>query len=219
MKPVVIYGAGESAEVAHYYFIKYSDLRITGFVVDDQYLDVDTLFDLPIIPFSRIGTEFPKEDFDVFVAIGYSGMNQNRADAFTRIKGMGYDCPSFISPDCNCYTENIGENCFILEDNTIQPFVSIGDNCVIWSGNHIGHHSVIEAHCYLTSHVVISGGCTIGSKSFLGVNATFRDHVTIGASCMVGMAASVEKNLPDQSVVRAPRSKLMEIKSTELKGF
>ena len=36
-----------------------------------------------------------------------------------------------------------GENCFILEDNTMQPFVVIGDNVTLWSGNHIGHHARI----------------------------------------------------------------------------
>ena len=51
----------------------------------------------------------------------------------------------------------IGENCFIFEDNTIQPFVKIGDDVVLWSGNHIGHHAEIGDHCFISSHVVISG--------------------------------------------------------------
>ena len=46
---------------------------------------------------------------------------------------------------------------FYLEDNTIQPYTKIGDNCVLWSGNHIGHHSTIEDHSIITSHACISG--------------------------------------------------------------
>ena len=52
-----------------------------------------------------------------------------------------------------------GDNCFILEDNTVQPFVTIGNNVTLWSGNHIGHDSVIEDDCFISSHVVVSGTC------------------------------------------------------------
>ena len=35
--------------------------------------------------------------------------------------------------------------------------MTIGDDCVLWSGNHIGHHATIGDHCFITSHVVVSG--------------------------------------------------------------
>ena len=48
----------------------------------------------------------------------------------------------------------IGENTFIFEANVVQPGVTVGDNVVLWSGNHIGHDSVIEDHCFIASHAV-----------------------------------------------------------------
>ena len=65
----------------------------------------------------------------------------------------------------------VGENSFILEANTLQPFVNIGNDVVLWSGNHIGHHSIISDHVFFTSHVVLSGNCVVGSNCFLGVNS------------------------------------------------
>ena len=63
-----------------------------------------------------------------------------------------------MSSDAYLVTEvEIGENCFIFEANVIQPFVRIGDNVVMWSGNHIGHDSTIGSHCFIASHAVISG--------------------------------------------------------------
>ena len=53
----------------------------------------------------------------------------------------------------------------ILENNVIQTNVSIGNNVILWSGNHVGHRSTIEDHVHMSSHCVISGFCTI--KSFL----------------------------------------------------
>ena len=47
------------------------------------------------------------------------------------------------------------------------------------SGNHIGHHSVIRDHAFISSHVVVSGRVEIGEQCFVGVNATLRDHIRL----------------------------------------
>ena len=72
-----------------------------------------------------------------------------------------------------------GDNCFILEDNTIQPYVDIGNDVVMWSGNHVGHHSKIKDHVTLSGHVVISGCCTIEEYSFLAPRSTVRDETVV----------------------------------------
>jgi sugar O-acyltransferase (sialic acid O-acetyltransferase NeuD family) len=219
MNSILIFGTGAIAEIAHYCFSHQSDREIEGFIVDDEYLGDDSLFGLPIIPFSKIKENFPPARFDIFVGMGYSKMNSNRAKAFKRIKDLGYTCPTFLSPDCNCYTTEIGENCLILEDNTIQPFVNIGNNVTLWSGNHIGHHTTIHENAYITSHVVISGSCSIGENTFIGVNASLRDNINIGKSCMIGMGASVTKHLTDGQVLRSAKSEVLEILSSQLKGM
>ena len=61
----------------------------------------------------------------------------------------------------------------------MQPFVEIGDDVVMWSGNHIGHHTIVKDHVMVTSHVVISGACTIEPYCFFGVNSTVRDETIV----------------------------------------
>ena len=102
----------------------------------------------------------------------------------------------------------MGEHCFIFENNVIQPFVTIGDNVVLWSGNHIGHHSKIRDHCFISSHVVVSGFCDIGESCFLAVNATIGNNVTIGSDCLLGAGAAVVKDVPADSLVRGNLSDL-----------
>jgi SAM-dependent methyltransferase len=63
-----------------------------------------------------------------------------------RMKAQGYELASYISPKCTNYAKSIGNNCFIFEDNTLQPFVTIGNDVTLWSGNHIGHHSTVQSH-------------------------------------------------------------------------
>src|ERR1043165_1195159 len=105
------------------------------------------------------------------------GMNRAREAIYEGIKTRGYRCISYVSSKATVCDNEIGENCFILEDNTIQPFTKIGNNVVLWSGNHIGHHGVIHDHVTFTSHVVMSGHCDIDRYTFLGVNATLRDGI------------------------------------------
>ena len=50
----------------------------------------------------------------------------------------GYAFISYISTRATVWTRDIGVNCFILEDNTVQPHVKIGSNVIMWSGSHIG---------------------------------------------------------------------------------
>jgi len=98
-------------------------------------------------------------------------MNELRKKLYLSAKKMGYQFISYVSSKTTNFAESIGENCFILEDNTLQPFTKIGNNVVLWSGNHIGHHSVIEDHVFFTSHIVLSGHCVVKQKSWIGVNS------------------------------------------------
>lgn len=208
------------AEVAHFYFMRHSDHEVVAFTVDGAYLREPTFAGLPVVPFEEITQRFAPATTDVFVAVGYSGLNQVRKDKYLAVKQLGYRMPSYVSAQATILNDRrIGDNCFILEDNTIQPFVSIGNNVVMWSGNHIGHHSRIEDHCFLASHIVVSGGVTIGERCFIGVNATFRDHITIGERCLIGAgsllladAAAEGVYSPDATPrARVPSSRLRKI--------
>ncbi len=131
-----------------------------------------------------------------------------RRDVYARFKQKGYELISYVSSHATCFPGTpIGDNCLILEDNTIQPFVRIGNNVVFWSGNHIGHHSTIEDHVFFTSHVVLSGHCHVEESCFFGVNATVRDGLRIGKETLVGMGAVVGRDTVPRSVHKGNSSK------------
>jgi UDP-3-O-[3-hydroxymyristoyl] glucosamine N-acyltransferase len=110
-----------------------------------------------------------------------------------------------------------GDNCFIFEDNTIQPFVKIGSNVTLWSGNHIGHHSTIESHNFISSHVVISGHCHIGPNCFLGVNATLHNNVKLGAENILAAGAIIAKSTDDKDLWLPARSTKSEKRTDEIR--
>jgi sugar O-acyltransferase (sialic acid O-acetyltransferase NeuD family) len=186
-KRLVIFGSGDIAQLAHFYFSNDSDYEAVCFTVDSAYITESTFCGLPVVAFENIAEQYGPEDHDLFVALSYSRLNEVRKEKYLAAKALGYHLASFISSRATLLNDGrIGENCFIFEDNTIQPFVTIGNNVTLWSGNHIGHHSTIRDHCFIASHVVVSGGVEIGEQCFIGVNATLRDHIKIGNKCVLG---------------------------------
>jgi len=219
-KKLVIFGSGDIAELAHYYFNTDSEYEVVAFTVDVAYL-TDALFcGLPVIAFEDISEYFSTEQYDLFIALSYSKLNAVRKEKYLAAKAMGYQIASYISSAATVLNEGrIGENCFILEDNTIQPFVIIGNNITLWSGNHIGHHSIIKDHCFIASHVVVSGGVEIGEQCFIGVNATLRDHIKLGEKCVVGAGAMLLADAEHEGVYIGTATDRSRVPSRRLKSL
>lgn len=212
MKRLVIYGTGLIAEVAHFYFSKDSAYEVDAFANAAEFIKESQFNGKPVMPFEELEARYPPSSHDVFIGIGYTKTNQVRQARFGEARQKGYECATYVSSRAMYYGTPIGANCFILEGNVIQPFVTIGDNVTLWSGNHIGHHSRIGNHCFISSHVVISGGCEIGENCFLGVNSTVRENVKLGRFVVVASGAIVMKDCEERSVVQPAESSHRVIK-------
>lgn len=204
---LIIFGTEEIAELAHFYFSRDSHYNVKAFTADDQFIKEETKNNLPIIPYSEIINKFPPSSFHMHIALSYQKLNKLREEKYNRAKANNYYLASYISSKSVYWNDlKYGENCFILENQTIQPKVILGDNVMLWSGNHIGHGVKIGNHTYVSSHVVISGHCEIGERCFLGVNSTLKDFCNIGDDCFVGMSSNLTKDLSNGDVVIAKGS-------------
>ena len=54
MAKIVIFGAGDIARLADFYFSTDSEHEVVAFTVDAAYLTGETFLDLPLIPFDRV---------------------------------------------------------------------------------------------------------------------------------------------------------------------
>lgn len=219
-KPLVIFGTAELAELAKFYFENDSEYRVVGFTVDDAFIDDDSFQGLPLVPFSEVTKRFPPSEFDMHVALSYARLNRLRQEKYEQAKSAGYRLASYVCSKSVSWPDlSIGDNCFILENQTIQPNVRIGNNVMIWSGNHIGHGTHIGNHTYIASHVVISGHCKIGERNFLGVNATLRDFCCTGNDCFVAMGAAVARNMSDGSVALVQPAEICDVDDRRAKAL
>lgn len=219
MKKLLIFGKGLFAEIVHQYITDAREYDITAYVLDDEFVgNQNTYLDRPLVKFSDVATLYPPNQYNMFIAISYTNMNKLRERIYTTAKAKGYKLISYISPEATVKTKiPIGDNCFIFEDNTIQPFVSIGNNVILWSGNHIGHHSTIKDHNFISSHVVVSGQCTIESNCFLGVNSTIGHGVKIAKETIVGAGCSIIKDTDERGVYVPAKYIKMEKTSDQIK--
>lgn len=217
---VVLFGTGDFARIAHVYLRDDSPHEVVAFTVHGEYAQTTEFRGLPLVPFEQLHERFPPGDFAMFVAIGFSRVNQARREVYEACKARGYELITYVSSRAMRSAETqIGDNCFIFEANVLQPFVRIGNDVVLWSGNHIGHDSVIGDHCFIASHAVISGNVTVGSSSFIGVNATIRDGVAIAPDCVIGAGALIMRDTKHGGVYAVPGTKPFAKSSWELTNF
>jgi sugar O-acyltransferase (sialic acid O-acetyltransferase NeuD family) len=214
----VVFGTGTIARMAYVYLTHDSPHEIAAFTVDRDHLDVDRLFGLPVVPFEDVAVSHPADEFDMFVALGYVQMNKFRELKYNQAKSMGYHLISYVSSKATYWADysSVGDNCFIMEHNVIQPFVEIGNDVLMWSGNQVGHNTVIRDHCFVASQVVVSGNVTIEPNCFLGVNATVRDGVTIARECVIGAGAVVLHDTEERQVYVGPKAQLLPMPSNRI---
>jgi sugar O-acyltransferase (sialic acid O-acetyltransferase NeuD family) len=198
---VIIIGTGETALLAYEYFTKDSSRQVVAFAVSAMYRNQKKLCGLPVIELETIKQSHPPDQFAAFVALSSTHLNRDRSKLYLHLKKLGYSFASYVSSRAFVWDNvEIGENCFILENNVLQPFTRIGNNVTLWSGNHIGHRTIVRDNVFISSHCVISGFCEIGEFSFLGVNAATGNNVSIAADNFIGMSAAVNKNTDPDGV-------------------
>lgn len=220
MEKVIIFGAGNLAEVAHFYLSEDDRYDVIAMTLDEAFMESNEYKGLPVVPFETIQEQYPPGEYKMFIPLSYTKVNKTREQKYLEAKAKGYQFISYVSEKATVASNaKIGENCFIFEDNTLQPFVTIHDNCILWSGNHIGHHSTVKSHCFIASHVVVSGGCVIGENTFIGVNATLRDHIEIGKSNVIGAGALILGNTEENKVYMAAATEASRVPSNRLRGI
>lgn len=212
MSKVVLFGTGKIAEEVYYYLRDDSPHEVVAFTVDRAYIGGEQKFDLPVVAFEDVERLYPPDAFQMFVAVGYQGLNRLRAAKYAEAKAKGYSLISYISSRaCALGNVNIGDNCLVLEFTTVQPGAVVGNNVFLWCANHVGHHAAVRDHCYISGQVMIAGNTVVEPFCYIGVGSTLGHQITIGSDSFIGAGCLITKNAPPKSVYVAsdtPRYRL-----------
>lgn len=215
-KKLIIFGIGKIAEVIYYYANTECGFEVAAFCVDSEYRKQEIFNGLPVYAFEEIEKNFPPEQYNMFVAIGYHDLNRLREKKCKEAIEKGYELVSIISPLCNVpHNVSVGWNCFIMPPAIVHPCVQLKNNVFVFSGAMVAHHSVIEDNCWITSCANISGNVVLGANTFMAVNATIGHSVVIGKNCFLGANTLVTKNLEPDKVVIAESQKPLRLTSSQ----
>ena len=110
---------------------------------------------------------------------------------------------------------HIGENCIIREHATIHrgtikggTKTTIGNNCYIMIGAHIGHDCHIGNFVTMANNATLGGHVTVGDYTNIGGLAAVHQFVRIGAYAMISGTAGVNEDVMPFGTVMAMRAKL-----------
>jgi sugar O-acyltransferase (sialic acid O-acetyltransferase NeuD family) len=217
MKRVVLFGDGATGRLAQFFLTHDSPYEVAAFTVDGSHIKAATVRGLPVVPFEEIQSLYPPSDFSMFISVGYELINKFRESKYHAAKELGYDLITYLSSKATLWPDmSVGDNCFIMEQTVIQPFVTIGNNVMMWSGCQINHDSVIQDHCFLSSNVVVAGSTTIGPNCFLGMHTTIRNGINVARECVIGAGSLIMKDTKPREVYAGHRGQLLRIPSDHL---
>jgi sugar O-acyltransferase (sialic acid O-acetyltransferase NeuD family) len=214
---IVVYGLGKFAEYVAFVINEDTECEVVAYTVEREHLPdgTRTWKGKPVVAFENLTSTFSAEEVRVFIAVGD---NQNRARLFRTAKNAGYKFYNYVSSKATVWSDlKIGENVFISEDVGIQPFVSIGDNCIL-IGPRIGHHCKVGNHCLL-SCCYLAGDVTIGDEVFIALNATVKQGIKIANNNVIGMGASIVNDTDVGDIYTSTKNTIKRsINTLELKG-
>ncbi len=207
MSKLVLFGTGRGAEVAHRFFAGDTGHEVVAFTVDAANLRDDTYRGLPVVAFEEVQTHYPPNRFGMHILLGYQQMNGLRARKFAEAKAKGYRLESYVASNIfRIAPIEVGENCFILDNQSISLDVRIGNDVIMWSSNHIGDMSEICDHAWVASHVTVAANVRIGERAFIGIGSTVSNGVNIGDDSFVGAHLLVSADTAPRSVTLAEKN-------------
>lgn len=95
----------------------------------------------------------------------------------------------------------IGKNCQIREYVTInrasgEGSTTIGDECLLMTGSHVGHNGILENNVILANDVTLAGHVLVEYGAFLGGTIVIHQHCKIGRMVIMSGFSGTRQDIP-----------------------
>jgi UDP-N-acetylglucosamine acyltransferase len=109
----------------------------------------------------------------------------------------------------------VGARCRIRESVTLNTgteggggLTSVGDDCLLMTGAHVGHDAHLGNRVILANGVAIAGHCQIGDDVIVGGLSGIHQWVRIGHGAIIGALTMVTNDVIPYGLVQGPRGEL-----------
>lgn len=111
------------------------------------------------------------------VTVGQIHSPDVRIKLFNRLKTIGFETPSIISPRAYVSKHATVEGgTVVMHDALVNANASVGKNCIINTKALIEHDSIIGDHCHISTGAVLNGGAMVAEGTFFGSNAVSKEY-------------------------------------------
>jgi sugar O-acyltransferase, sialic acid O-acetyltransferase neuD family len=124
---------------------------------------------------------------NALVSIGQIKTPHPRKNAFERLKNIGFNLPTIVSPLAYVSKHaKVGEGTMVMHYALINAGATIGSNCIINSKALIEHDATVGNHCHISTASVINGGVAVGENTFFGSNSVSKEYIQISGFIKAG---------------------------------
>ena len=143
-------------------------------------------------------------DFEA-CAVGI-GNNGTRWEKLTALKRAGARLTPLIHPAATVSKyADLGEGSVVMANAVINPFVKIGEACIVNTASTIDHDCILQDAVHVSPGSNLGGGVEVGFQSWVGIGACVKQYLKIGSGATIGAGAAVVNDVPaHQTVVGIP---------------
>lgn len=180
------------------------NIEIVGFLDSAHATLSDVAFGQKVLGgFDAVRNFDPKE---VVLINTIAGSIKSRADTTRHFLELGYLFTNIVHPGVNTKYVTMGVGNLIYENSLIQPFVEIGNHCVISSNSGIAHETTMGDYCFVGPASYICGKVEIGERVFIGAGAKILPRLKVGSGAKIGAGTIIHKAVSEgQAIIGAPR--------------
>ena len=194
---IILFGDGGHCRSCIDVIEKENHYKIKG-LIGSQKIDKDILGYSIIDVYSNLEKIVNKYS-NFFISIGFIKSYKRRKELFEKIKLLGGNFPSIISPlsYVSKYTK-IGEGTIIMHKAIINASAAIGKNCIINTKALIEHDAIISDNTHISTGAIVNGGCSIGENCFIGSGTIINEGININSNSIIGSFSLVNKDITEQ---------------------
>ena len=199
LERIFVYGAGGHGKVVADILVACKDVRLAGFVDDQEELRSKSVLGLPVF---GDGHWLQKEarSIRIVVALGV-GDNYARHRVAEKCLNSGMQLATLIHPAATVSkSAQLGRGTVVMAQAVINPGAVTGDGVIVNSGAVVEHDVEIGAFAHVSPNAALGGAARLGKFSHLGIGAMVIQSVSIGIHSVVGAGSVVIRNIPDRTV-------------------
>lgn len=127
---------------------------------------------------------------NALVTIGHIESNTLRVELFQRLKQLGYQLPTIVSPLAYVSKHaKLGEGTVVMHHALVNANATVGCNCIINTKALVEHDVKVGNHCHISTASVLNGGVIVKDNTFFGSNATSRQEMVFEGFIKAGSLA------------------------------